>query len=96
MSDLSNEAKSEVISELMQWQDFVQGQITALRIALYSAFRAAQSNAELRALVESTLEAHLQLMKEHPESQASIAGYESALRDLVLGFHAGNTADSTH
>lgn len=87
---------AQLLQSIRDEQDFTQGQVEALRVALYSAFRAVQSNAELRVQVETNLEARLQLMKKHKDPRGTIAGYESALRDLLLGFHADNPADKTH
>jgi hypothetical protein len=72
------------------WQDYTQGQVEALRVALFEIFQHAQANAELRSRAESHLENRLRLMEEGQEPQGKIAGYKSALKDLLAGFHSGN------
>ncbi len=84
------------LEAIYHWQEFTQGQVDALRIALFEVFQHLQSDAALRSRVESHLENRLRIMCEKKESPAAIDGFQSALRDLVAGFHSGNKGDTVN
>ena len=87
-----------ILNRFRSGQEFLHGQVLGLRTALFSAFQHLQSEEALRARVESDLEARLRLMKapESKEDPNTIAGYESTLKELITGFHAGNKGDVSH
>jgi hypothetical protein len=98
-ADETRDIKEESLKALMAiraWQDYTQGQVDALRVALFACFQVAQGNAELRTRVESELATRVLLMKKHPDPPQTIAGFESAMRDLVAGFQLGNSTDTAH
>lgn len=86
------------VQAVRDWQDFLQGELEAIRVALFELLRSSQGNTELRARMEQHLETRLRLMREAtpPDPQGTIAGFESTLRDLVAGFHVGNPTDTNH
>ena len=88
MSDLpqQTELQQQVLEELKnisRLYELAQGQISALRVALATSFRFAQTNTAFQNELRLHLEARLALMKQDNPSLAEVDGYESALNELL-------------
>lgn len=70
------------IEKLLAWQVHIQGQVSALRVALAACLSFSQSNHDLVPHVQKELSARLRLMKEGGDTVGEILGYESVLREL--------------
>lgn len=95
MDDATRFEFSRILGQQEVWNQALQGQIEAIRCALFAALQFVQANEEFRAHMESNLASRLKAMTQGNDPPAVKAGYESAMRELLSGVALSQDTDPT-